>query len=123
MSATSIFDRIASQLKDDPEKSAYIVEAQGQTSQAYYGTNYDLAVALRAAHNMTIDKQSISGASGGGEIASMREGDLGISYHKSDGGSNDNDYLNKTNYGIRLLGLRRGTCPSVSVTGGNLSGI
>jgi hypothetical protein len=123
MSATSIFDRIASHLKDDPEKSEYISEAQGQTSSDYYGSNYDLAVALRAAHNMTIDKQSESGADGGGEIASKREGDLAIGYHKSDGGGDDNDYLNKTNYGVRLLGLRRGTCPSVSVTGGNISGI
>jgi hypothetical protein len=124
MSATSIFDRIASHLKDDPEKSEYISEAQGQTSSDYYGTNYDRAVALRAAHNMTIDKPAESGVnSSGGQIVGKREGDLSLTFSQSGIEPGSNEDLSRTSYGVTLLGLRKGTCPSVSVTGGNLSGI
>jgi hypothetical protein len=118
-SATTIFDRIASQWKDDPHKSAYIAEARDQTSINFYCQNYELAVALRAAHNMAIDKSATEGGqTGGGEVASKKEGELSISYHKgSSTGSVTDEYFNKSIYGIRLKALRTGSGVTVSVAG------
>jgi hypothetical protein len=118
-SASVIFDRIAKQWKDDPDKAAYIAEARDQTSVNFYAKNYELAVALRAAHNMAIDKQGTEGGqTGGGEVSSKKEGDLSISYHKgSSTGSVTDEYFNKSIYGIRLKALRTGSGVTVSVAG------
>jgi hypothetical protein len=118
-SATTIFDRIASQWKDDPDKSAYIAEARDQTSVNFYCQNYELAVALRAAHNMAIIKPATEGGqTGGGEVASKKEGDLAISYHKgSSTGSVTDEYFNKSTYGIWLKSLRTGSGVTISMAG------
>lgn len=117
MSASTIFDEIASNLSADPNKSTYISRARDQTSSFFYGTtNYELAVALLAAHNMTLDKASITGT-GTGELAGKREGDLSVTYQKSGADSPGGSDFDLTNYGKRLKGLRAGSGSFMYVQG------
>lgn len=123
-SASSIFDLIAPQYSSDASKNDFIVLARTRVSACFYNDNYEQAVALMAAHMMAMRDISESSGASGGEIASKREGDLAISYHKSTGGgseSTDED-LKKTNFGIQLIGLRDGSGAYVGVTGGNDDG-
>jgi hypothetical protein len=119
-SASSILDIIAPQYKDDPNKADYIGFARDRTNTCVFGKNYEMAVALRAAHMMYMRDLSAAGA-GGGELASKREGDLAISFHKSDTNQGDGD-LSSSSFGKQLLGLMNGTIPYFGVTGGNDNG-
>lgn len=114
--ASEIMETIAPQYNTDPKKASFILLAKDRTSADFFGTNYEMAVALRASHMMTLRDIAEAGG-GGGEIASKREGDLAISYHKS--GSNDDDDLSSTSYGTQLQGLKRGSGVFIGVTGGN----
>ncbi len=84
--ATAILDIIAPQFASDDDKTSFIGYARGRTSLSYYGTNLEMAVALRAAHMMTLRDIAVAGG-GGGEVASKREGDLAIFYYKSQASS------------------------------------
>lgn len=118
MTASAILDIIAPQFKDDTDKASFISLARGQTSSCFYGTKTEQAVALRTAHMMALRDIAEAQASlgGAGEIASKREGDLAISFHKSsaNGESKDAD-LNLTSYGKQLIGLRAGSGPFMGV--------
>lgn len=117
--ASAIFDIIAPQLASDPAKTDYISWARDRTNICYYGTQAERAVALRAAHMMTLDKL-VQSSGGSGEIASKREGDLSISYHKSSNGQGSD--LSSTGYGRQLIGLMEGSGAFIGVTGGNDNG-
>ncbi len=121
-SASSILDIIAPQYKTDDDKASFLTLARQRTNTCVFGDNTELAVAYRAAHMMA--KRDIAGATGGGggQLASKREGDLAIAYHKSSsGGSSDSD-LTETSFGNDLLGLIKGNIPAVAVLGGNDDG-
>jgi len=120
MTASQILDLIAPQYMADPNKASFIILARGQTSLCFYGTNYERAVALRTAHMLALRDAAQSGA-GGGEVASKREGDLAIAYHKSTIGDGDSDLV-LTIYGKQLMGLTAGSGPVIGVTGGNDDG-
>lgn len=117
--ASAIFDIIASQYATDPNKTDYITWARDMTSTCWYGDNTERAIALRAAHMLTLDKRAQDNG-GGGEIASKREGDLAISYHK--GNTDDNSDLALTPYGRQLAGLRKASGAFIGVTGGRDDG-
>lgn len=116
MHALAILDVIAPQYKTDPDKDDFISFARGRVSTCVYKLNTEMAVALRAAHMMVIRDRGSSGD--GGEIASKREGDLSIAYHK---GESDSD-LHLTSFGKQLIGLTKGNVAFVGVTGGNDNG-
>lgn len=118
MSATSILNIIAPQFSSDPDKATYISWAQDRTSSDFYGTKYDMAVALRAAHMMTLrDRAGSSGIGGSGQVASKREGDLAVSFHKSGSGVNADSDLYLTIYGVQLMDLMKGREPIAYVSG------
>lgn len=113
--APAIFDMIASQYASDPNKNNYIIIARSRTNAGWYVDNAEYAIALRAAHMITLDKRAQDNG-GGGEIASKREGDLSIAYHK--GNTDDNSDLALTPYGRQLAGLRKESGAFIGVTGG-----
>jgi len=119
LTVTQIFDAYAPAYAGDSSKTNFILLAKDQTNRCFYGTKYNQAVALRAAHMMTLRDRAASGG-GGGAISSMKEGDLAISYATSATAKNDD--LSQTSYGRLLLGLRRGSSPAIGVTGGNDDG-
>ena len=118
-SATSIFDIIASQFADNANKASYIAWSRAQTSKETYGVAYERAIALRAAHMMTLDNDLARVAGGsGGNISSKKEGDLSISFDGSVTAGDRNADLKQTHYGVQLLGLRRGAVTAIAATGG-----
>lgn len=118
--ASSILDIIAPQYKTDPDKNDFISFARAQTSTCFYSTNTEMAIALRAAHMLVLRDRAESGNSG--EIASKREGDLAISFHKSSSSSPGGGDLGLTTYGQQLQGLRKGSGAFIGVLGGNDEG-
>lgn len=116
MSASTIMDTIAPQFATDPNKASTISLARIQTNRCFYGTKTEYAVALRAAHMLTINKISENEhVQGGGEIASKREGDLSVSFHKSSDNGKSQDDLSLSKYGRQLKGLRAGSGPFMGV--------
>jgi hypothetical protein len=117
MSASTDLDRIAPQFAADANKNNFIADARLQTNVAFYGANSEMAVALRAAHMMTLRDNATAG--GGGIMTSKREGDLAVTF----AAGTDPGGLDSTTYGIWLKGLRRGQGAAVMVTGGNDAGV
>jgi hypothetical protein len=115
MSCSTTFDAIAPQYASDSAKETYLSIAEGRTSSCFFGDNYCLAVALRAAHMMVLrDRRSGSP----GAASSKREGGLAISYSQAQGGDPD---LGQTHYGRQLEGLIKGQIPAVGLTGGGVA--
>ena len=112
-------------IKDDSDLATYIELARLQTSSVYYGTKYELAVALRAAHNLTLSKPETYGASSSkpGARASRKQQDLSESFYDNTpqlaggGTSAGMKLLTTTAYGQQLLQLMIMSNTSVSAIG------
>ena len=111
LSVDVLFNAIAPEYANDVNKSTFIQLATCRTSACQYGDKYNYAIALLAAHMITMrDRQGI-----GGPISNLREGDLTIYY-----GSILDTYksnLHQTSHGMELLGLMKGNVMKHSVTG------
>jgi hypothetical protein len=114
--ASAIFDIIAPRYASDPDKADFISLARDRTRENWYSANYEMAVALRAAHMIAFRDLAEATGGTGGEIASKREGDLGVSFHRGSGGGASE--LARTSYGQQLLGLRKASGAFIGVTGG-----
>jgi len=110
MSASSILDTIAPQFSEDSSKADVIILAQQQTSASFFGSNYDLAVAYRAAHMMTLFSRQ-NGAPG--NISAKRIGPITLQY--TAGGGQEN--LLATSYGRFLTELMKSRQPLPYVSG------
>lgn len=104
----------------NPYVNDYITSAKSQTSACYYGRNYNQAVALLAAHNITLDTDPArSGSAVSGAVAGKKEGGLSVTFSgaaaaMSIGGDPN---LAQTTHGMRLMTLQKGTGPFMGVTG------
>jgi len=117
MTIEQILGAIAPQLINDPDKSTHISLAIQRTSENCFGVNYTLAVALRAAHTLTLKNiASGGGASSVGSVTSKKEGDLNITYGGTSSIKVDGD-LGTTQYGIQLDALINGQIIGMSVLG------
>ncbi len=116
MSIESILDTIAPQFTANTSRADYIELAKLQTSAGQFGVKYDLAVALRTAHDMTmyIPAGTSGGFAYGGMITSEREGDLSRNF-----GGNvaqvSNVALSGSVYGQQLDALIKSTIIKVVV--------
>ena len=112
LTASQIFQTFPD-IKDDVDANTYIALARLQTSSVYYGSRYELAVALRAAHNLTLSKPALYGRTSmkTGSPASKRLQDQSETFYESvpqfAGGavSAGNKLLTTTTYGQQLLQL------------------
>jgi hypothetical protein len=102
-------------LASSPNLALYITDATQRTDAVFYGVNYNLAIALRAMHEYTLDQRNLGAA---GAIAGLREGGASIAYAPGKGLATDVD-LEQTSFGRRLRGLRRASTPAASVLGVN----
>ncbi len=93
-------------------KSIYVELATESTSEDYFGTKYNYAIALRAAHNYTIDSSRTDGT--GGAITGKTEGRVSIQYWNSIPNS-DHSGLNQTTYGQKLKALMRSIGAPISI--------
>ena len=102
--------------KNDPDQSGYIQLATEKTSACFFGSQKNEAIALRAAHIMSLVKTRPAGEAG--PISMKREGELAISFDNASD-INDDD-LNQTSFGRQLKALTTASGPVMGVTGGNL---
>jgi len=124
LSASQIFQTYP-KLRDDIDAATYIELARLQTSSTYYGTRYELAVALRAAHNLTLAKPKMyeTSSSLSGPHAGKRQQDLSESFYNSTpqfaggGVSAGLKLLTLTVYGQQLLQIMSMSNTSMSAVG------
>jgi len=96
----------------DANLSMYIEMATQLSDSCFFGSNYQLAIALRACHDYTLDQRNAGQA---GQISSIKEGDLAIAYATSKV-EGDED-LSQTNYGKKLMYLIKSGPGGSSITG------
>jgi hypothetical protein len=91
----------------------YIELATDETSATFFGEKYyNYAIALRAAHNYTIDTTRGNGA--GGLITAKQEGRMQMSFLHNMNRQSRSDLL-LTMYGMKLQSLIRSRGPIVSI--------
>lgn len=117
MSASDILSTIAPQFDSDPTRDSNLSLAEQMTNRCFYGAKSDLAVALRAAHTMTLNTSSLRSNGEVGSIVGKKEGDLSISF--SSGSTKVKGNLGMTHYGVQLHELMNSCNTFVGVTGGN----
>lgn len=96
---SEIIDAIAPELAANASKQTHIDLAEASTSLTAYKNQRDYAVALLAAHTMTLTTRG--GASGA--VTSLKEGQLSVGFAANTSGR----ALQDTSYGSELLRLRR----------------
>lgn len=102
-------------LYSDANRDTFITVATDRTSQSFYGSNYNLAIALMACHDWAIANRPGGSYGAVGSLANMREGDLSIGYSSSS--STGGGDLDQTSFGKKLQQLKKSTLPGVSCTG------
>jgi len=111
-SVDNIIKLKAPNLHTNPDKATYIALAKQQTSACFYGTSYNLAVALRACHSWTLDSRNPNET---GSLSGRRMGPVSVSFSAgSNEGSGD---LSMTTYGRQLSALKKSSGPGISVLG------
>jgi len=119
VSASALFDSLAPHLANDPNKNTHLALAAQNINPCFYGNNTAYVTALLAAHTLTLSNRAGSSAGASGNITSIKEGDLAISYGGTASGGSGGGY-NTTTYGQQLEDLRKSSSgPSMGVTGGN----
>ncbi len=113
-SVLQILQVIAPDLYTDANRDFYITEAECLTNACFFGTKYNRAVALRAAHMWKLDETRQAGGDAG-QVVSKKEGDLSISYSQSN--TKNGDDLSLTYYGMQLQSLIKGGPGAVTITG------
>jgi hypothetical protein len=111
MAILDILHDIAPQFTDDAKNNRFILYAEPQVSEDFFGDLYDLAVANLTAHMLTISTRS---GSVSGFINNMREGDRSKGY--STPNAKDVDFMT-TSYGVEFVRLRNMCVYPILVTG------
>lgn len=106
MTVLEIIGTICPALAESKVASKYIRLAEENTDRKYFGKQYAYAVAYRACHLYSITDVSSGGATAGlGQISSMHEGGISVSFAASGSNAAASGGLESSKYGIMLLGL------------------
>lgn len=113
LTAEQRFDLIAPQYSGNASKSSYLEIAEERTARVSCGgwtvTSRPQAVALRAAHMMTLALDpTLTSGSEAGPVTQKREGDVWVTYSSGAVSASDGD-LGLTKYGRQLLTLAKET--------------
>jgi hypothetical protein len=124
LSPRKIIENICPELSAGLSLGVYLQMAEENTDKGFFGKMYPYALAYRACHLFMV---SGGGAAGGGvesavaglgQIASMSEGDLSVSFVTGSGGtSSSTEGLDTTKYGKLLLGLKSRPTMGVNMAG------
>lgn len=123
LTTEQIFDGIAPQYAALPTKQVYLEIAEERTAPAsvcgWSEQRRKHAVALRAAHVMTMSTDPAFALGGGGGVSKKREGDLQVDYRVTAAKVYDQfPDLAQTNYGTELIGMIRASQMAIGVTSG-----
>lgn len=106
MTAREIIGAICPALAQNDALSVFVKMAEENTDRKFFGKQYAYAVAYRACHLFTITAGSGgNSAMGLGQVASMTEGGLSISFVTGSSASDADGGLETSKYGKMLLGL------------------
>lgn len=102
-------------LSASSSKATFVELATGRTSSDFYGSNYSLAIALRASHMWVLSTYRAGGS--GGAVTSESENGQSRSYavYTANGKYRD---LSQTQYGLQLIDLMLGSGPTMGVVTG-----
>lgn len=105
LSPNQIIKAICPELSGSPSLPVFVEMAAEVTDEGFFGKLYSHAVAYRACHLFSISGGGNSGnpVMGLGQVASMSEGGLSISFATN--AANDSSGLDTTKYGKQLLAL------------------
>lgn len=116
MSAAEYLQLICPALYSDSSRSQWIAMAGEELSSCFFGSSYQKAIALYAAHQFTLAHRPSGDA---GVITSKKEGGLSVSYDVPD--MEGGQALELTHYGLQLRQLRKSRHAGVSVIGSGLT--
>lgn len=120
LTTEQVFDVIAPAYKNHADKAVWLEIAEEMISSdpnVWSGTVRSRAVALQAAHSLTLTETRPMGE--GGTVTQKQEGRLVIGYEKDAGTSSKYDRdLGQTHFGRQLIGLMRRSIVPMSLTGG-----
>jgi hypothetical protein len=119
LSPDQIIATICPELTGSPSLPVFLEMAVEVTNRGFFGKMYPYAVAYRACHLFTITGSGGSGnpAFGMGQVASMSEGGLAVSF--ATGANKDGGSLETTKYGKLLLDLIKSR-PRMGVNNGGI---
>jgi hypothetical protein len=111
-----IIKNICSELSNSEALDDFIQMAVELTDRSFFGNMAPYAIAYRACHLFTITGGNNSGntALGMGQITSMSEGGLSVTFAHNQSSSNSNNGLDTTKYGKLLLEIIK-TRPTMGV--------
>jgi hypothetical protein len=98
-----IITAICPELASSPSLDSFLGMAVELTDRGFFGKTAPYAIAYRACHLFTITGGSGNPAFGMGQVASMSEGAMSVSFAAS--ATPDSGGLDTTKYGKMLLGL------------------
>ena len=109
LDARQIIQSICPELFGSPELEVFLQMAIELTDRGFFGTLYSYAVAYRACHLFTITGggNSSNGALGMGQIASMSEGGLSVTFAQNQPTETSTSGLDTTKYGKLLIGIMK----------------
>lgn len=121
MSIETVLDAVAPEFAVDAAKATFISLATVRTSTVSFGDVtgevYELAVALRAAHMMSLRDKATDTGGNSGKIGSQREGDLAVGFAPVIGVV-QSIRLDATSYGMQLVELINGQIMTANVRDG-----
>lgn len=122
MTAREIIGAICPALAKSELLGTFVKMAEENTSRKFFGRQYAYAVAYRACHLYTVTAGSGGSAAAGlGQVASMSEGGLSISFATGSQSSDSDGGLETSKYGRMLLGLIKSR-PRMGVNTAGLAG-
>lgn len=122
MTAREIIGAICPELAKSESLTVFIKMAEENSNKKFFGKQYSYAVAYRACHLFTVTAGSGGNAALGlGQVASMSEGGLSVSFATGSAASDANGGLETTKYGKMLLELIKSR-PRMGVNTAGLAG-
>lgn len=122
MTVREIIGAICPGLAKSGSLDAFVKMAEENTSKKFFGKQYAYAVAYRACHQFSVTEGANgNSALGLGQVASMSEGGLSVSFAAGSVSSDADGGLETTKYGKMLLGLIKSR-PKIGVNTAGLAG-
>jgi len=107
LDSRQIITNICPELASSPSLDDFLAMAVELTDRGFFGKLAPYAIAYRASHLFTITGggASSNAALGLGQVASMSEGELSVTFAKTENSTGDSGSLDTTKYGKLLLAL------------------
>jgi hypothetical protein len=112
LTPVQIIETVCPELASSPSRDAFIQMAVETTDKGFFGVLYPYAIAYMACHLYSLFSEENNSGAGNipgtvGEVASIHEGGVSISYFQSGSGGGSTSDLENSKFGEMYLMLRR----------------